>query len=105
MVNEFDELGVSEMEYKPLNIDVVKEMIPGYSSQKLCEMIICDRYFGCYREIAIMCMEELACRRIDGDFFAFEKVIDEGYKTLPELNLGTNFNIRDVLQQAIKGQK
>jgi hypothetical protein len=105
MTSEFDELDAPEMEYKPLDIEVVRQMVPSYSSQKLCEMIICDRYFGCYREIAVMCMEELAQRRVAGDSFAFEKVINDGHKTLPELNFGTNFNIRDVLQQAIKGQK
>ena len=105
MTNEFDALDAPEMEYIPLDVEVVKKMVPTYSSQKLSEMIICDRYFGCYREIAVMCMEELARRRLKGDTFAFEKIIDEGYKSLPVLNLGINFNIRDVLQQAIKSQK
>jgi hypothetical protein len=104
MTSEFDELDSPEMEYKPLDIEVVRKMIPTYSSQKLCEMIVCDRYFGCFRDVSVMCMEELAQRRLDGDQFPFEKVIDEGYKTLPELKVG-NVNIRDVLQQAIRNQK
>jgi len=104
MTNNFDELDSPEMEYKHLDIEVVRKMVPTYSSQKLCEMIVCDRYFGCYREIAVMCMEELAQRRTNGDTFPFEKTIDESYKSLPELNLN-NFNIRDILQQAIRNQK
>lgn len=98
--NLFDDLDTPEEEYKPLDIEVVRKMVPTYSSQKLCEMIVCDRYFGCFRDVSVICMEELANRRINGDDFPFEKVIDDNYKSLPELNL-TNFNIRDVLQQAI----
>lgn len=107
MTNEYDldADADSNFEYKPLDIDLMRKNIPTFSAEKLCSIIVCDRYFGCYREIAVMCMEELASRRLKGDTFAFEKVIDEGYKSLPVLNLGINFNIRDVLQQAIKSQK
>ena len=101
MTNEFDDLDSGEeIEYKPLDIEVVKKMIPTYSSQKLCEMVVCDRYFGCFREVGVACMEELSARRVKGDAFPFEKVIDEAFKTLPELNT-QSFDIRTVLQSAI----
>jgi len=100
--NQFDE--TEDIGNVKLEVNVVKDMIPTYSSQKLCEMIICDRYFGCYRDIAIMCMTELASRRVNGDDFQFEKVIDEGYKQLPVLNFALP-NIRDILQQAIGNRK
>ncbi len=88
------------VEIKPLNLEVVRKNIPTYSSRKLCEMIVCDRYFGCYRDIAVMCMEELAARRIAGDMFDFETQIEKGLLGLPQLNL-KNMDIRDVLNQMI----
>ena len=92
-----------EIEYQPLDLNVVKDKIPTYSTEKLCEMIVCDRYFGCFREIAIMCMEELAKRRIAGDSFPFEEYIDASFRKLPELSFTTP-NLRDVLQKAAKMQ-
>jgi hypothetical protein len=100
---EIDELlseDLGEDEYVPLDMTVVRANIPTYSSQKLCEMVVCDRYFGCYRDIAIMCMTELATRRTNGDDFQFEKIIDNEYKKLPQLNFNS-FDIRDVLKQAM----
>lgn len=105
MTNNFDELDSPEQEYKPLDIETVRQMVPSYSSQKLCEMIVCDRYFGCFREVAVICMEELAQRRQNGDSFPFEKVINDAYSTLPELNFNPNIDIRTVLQQSIKVKK
>lgn len=101
-MTEFDDLFSEdeEIEYTALDPNVVRQNIPTYSSQKLCEMIVCDRYFGCYRDIAVMCMTELATRRANGDNFQFEKAIDEGYRQLPQLNFNS-FDIRDVLKQAM----
>jgi hypothetical protein len=90
--------------YVSLNLELVKEKIPTFSSDKLCEMIVCDRYFGCYQDIAIMSMEELAKRRQLGDPFPFEEKIEAGYKELPPLNF-TTLNIREILQQAIRKNK
>ena len=88
------------IEYKALNIELIRQNIGHYSSEKLCEMIVCDRYFGCYREINIICMEELANRRSNGSNFYFEGYIDSSFKKLPELNL-TGINLRDMLTQTI----
>lgn len=101
MINEFDDPDADlNLEYKPLDIEVVRTNVPTYSSEKLAEMIVCDRYFGCYREIAIICMQELAQRRANGDTFNFESYIDSSLKKLPELNVG-GINLRDVLTQSI----
>jgi hypothetical protein len=101
MTNEYDTLDdSSEIEYKPLDIDLMRKNIPTYSSEKLCEIIVCDRYFGCFREIAVICMEELANRRGAGNDFNFEEYIETAFKKLPELNL-VGINLRDVLTQAI----
>ena len=105
MTSEFDDFITEDnIEYKPLDIDTIRNNISTYSSQKLCEMIMCDRYFGCYCDITIICMNELSARRANGDDFQFEKVIDECYKQLPELSF-KSFNIRDILNQAIGKKK
>jgi hypothetical protein len=100
MINNFDD-DSGEIIVKPLDLNVVRANIPLYSSEKLCETIVCDRYFGSFREIAVMCMEELSKRRIAGDNFAFEGYIDDAFKKLPELSF-TMPNLRDVLQRAVK---
>jgi hypothetical protein len=103
MINNFDDESSEDVQAKPLDLNVVRANVPTYPSDKLCEMIVCDRYFGCFREIAVMCMEELAKRRTAGDPFVFEKYIDDAFKKLPELNFATP-NLREVLQRAIKMQ-
>jgi hypothetical protein len=94
------EFPTEEIEATTLDLELVRKNVPSYSSEKLCEMIVCDRYFGCYREIAVMCMEELAKRRLAGDVFNYETYIDNSYNDLPKLNFGV-FDIREALQQAI----
>lgn len=94
----FDDEDTSDPQ--PLDLEVVRTNIPTYTSQKLCEMVVCDRYFGCYREMAIMCMEELARRRIAGDAFDFETQIEQGLASLPKLNFAS-MDIRDVLRQMV----
>ena len=70
----------------------IKEKIPTYTSEKLCEIIVCDRYFGSFNAFAVSCMEELADRRIKGDQFEFEKYIESSLKDLPKLD----FSIPDI---------
>lgn len=83
-----------------LDMDQVKAKLPSYTSEKLCEMIVCDRYFGFGQQIDVPCMEELAKRRLAGDAFNFESRIEEMYKELPEINL-TKPDLREVMTQAI----
>lgn len=89
-----------EQETVNLDLELVRKNVPVYSSEKLCEMIVCDRYFGCYRAIAVMCMEELAKRRGAGDQFDFETYIETKLNELPKLNFEV-FDIRETLHQAI----
>lgn len=88
------------LEDTKLDIEQVKANLPSYSNEKLCEMIVCDRYFGFGQKIDIMCMEELAKRRAAGDTFHFESHIETIYKELPEINL-TKPDLREVLTAAI----
>jgi hypothetical protein len=99
---EFDEFlnDDSPIENVKLDIDKVKENVPSFSNEKLCEMIVCDRYFGFGQKISPICMEELAKRRIAGDTFDFETYIDQAYKSLPELNFAIP-DLRTVLNQVI----
>lgn len=84
----------------PLDLEIIKNNLPTYSTEKLCEMVVCDRYFGCYKEIAIMCMEELANRRVAGDAFDFETYIDTAFDDLPKLDFSIP-DLGDVLRQVI----
>lgn len=87
-----------------LDVEKIKNTISAYSSEKLCEMIVADRYFGINQEVAVACMEELSARRVSGDDFAFEQFIDDTYSKLPPLNF-TIPDLRTTLQQALKVKK
>jgi hypothetical protein len=83
-----------------LDLEQVKANLPKFKSEKLCEMIVCDRYFGFQEKISPICMQELAKRRLDGDTFDFESYIDATYKELPVLDF-TIPDIRGILHQAM----
>lgn len=91
-----------QVEIVKFDLDKVKSNLPSYSTEKICEMIVCDRYFGFEEKVSSICMEELAKRRLAGDDFDFENYIDSAYKTLPELNFNTD--IRSLLQNVIAGR-
>ena len=87
--DDFDlDSDLEEITFAELDIQKIKDKIPTFPSKKLCEMIVCDRYFGCYKEIGIACMEELAQRRIAGDDYDFETYIEKAFAELPVLDLG-----------------
>lgn len=90
-----------ELEEVKLDIGQIKANLPQYSSQKLCEMIVCDRYFGFEHKISTICMEELAKRRLAGDIFNYETHIDLVTKELPVLDLSVAPDIRTIMNQAI----
>jgi hypothetical protein len=93
----------TDVEVVKLDIDLVKSNVPQYTSEKLCEMIVCDRYFGFEHKISIICMEELAKRRTNGDTFHFESHIEQIQKEMPVLNL-VNPDLRSMLHQVINGK-
>lgn len=57
------------------------------TNEKLCEVVVANRYLGTMRDVAILCMEELARRRSAGGIFEYEKYIDDVLKTLPKFDL------------------
>lgn len=70
-----------------MNEPTFEQNIPQMSSNKLCEIIVANRYLGVMRDEAIMCMEELAKRRTAGDGFEYEKHIDLLMQSLPKIRL------------------
>ena len=96
----------SEKEIKniALDLDLIQSKVPSYPSEKLCEMIVCERYFGFHPKVSIMCMEELAKRRIAGDAFLFEEYIENAFNSLPKLEFGLP-DLRHVLLTAISHNK
>lgn len=103
LFDDFEDEDVAD--YKPLNVNEVKQELPTYTSEKLCEMIVCDRYLGGYRELGIACMEELAKRRSEGSDFNFEEYIGKSINAMPSLNFNNMPDIRDVLRQFINKGK
>jgi hypothetical protein len=97
-MNELEE----DIPYQPLDIDLIRQNIAQYSSEKLADMIVVDRYLHCYREVAIICMQELACRRNNGEIFSFEEYIDQALQKLPKLNLGklAGLNLKELFTKA-----
>lgn len=86
-------------EFDPQNII---DRLPEYTSQKICSMIICDRYLGIDENLAIACMEELGKRRSLGDDFDFESYIDEKLNELPKLDFSMP-DLRSMLGSMISG--
>lgn len=96
-----DDNSDDDIEEVKLDIDQIKANLPQYGNQKLCEMIVCDRYFGFEKKVSTICMEELARRRAEGDVFAFEAYIDQITKEMPVIDLSGTPDIRTILNQAI----
>lgn len=98
-LDDFEELDSSS----ETDLNNLKCKITNYSSHKLCELIVCYRYLGFAKEIAIASMEELAKRRINGDQFDFESEIEKSLKDLPVLDFKIP-DLRTILNQ-VTGKK
>lgn len=69
------------------DIDEFKKTLQIISNNKLCEIIVANRYLGIMKDEAIASMEELARRRTNGDDFKYESHIDQLLESLPKFNL------------------
>jgi hypothetical protein len=87
-----------------LNVNIVKDKIPSFTSEKLCEMIVCYRYLGFYPQIAEFCMNELSNRRLLGDNFDFEFFIEKSLNDLPKLDF-KNLDVRSIINNIISSKK
>lgn len=101
-LNDFDEFIESDEPIEEVKLDLseIEKNIQNYSNEKICEMIICDRYFGLEKSLSIVCMQELSKRRLAGDTFNFETYIEVNQKDLPVLDFSIS-DIRTVLTQAV----
>jgi hypothetical protein len=86
----------SEIQYQPIDPADMRQRLPQFSSEKLCSIIVCHRYFGGFQEEAVMCMQELSDRRQAGQAFPFEEFIEQSLAKLPVLKKGTN--LQDVMR-------
>jgi hypothetical protein len=89
---EIDELEKQFMSNEP--VIPFEEQLGTASSEKLCEVIVSQRYLGIMRDEAILCMKELAKRRASGDTFEFEKRIEEILNSLPKIKIDMNEVLR-----------
>jgi len=90
----------------PIKIDMqeVIAKLPEYSMEKLCDIVICDRYLGFNQDLAVACMEELGRRRVLGDPFDFEDYIEREYKSLPKIDSSMP-DLQTILTNAVGGFK
>lgn len=80
------------LEAEELDIQKIKANLHLYSSETICEIIVCNRYLNIYNELTVLCMTELSNRRLNGDEFDFEKYINDSLNELPKINI----NIPDI---------
>lgn len=80
--------------------------ISKFSNEKLCEIVSAARYFGSMQAEGIVCMEELARRRADGDKFDYEGYIENLSRKLPDFNIDLKQKIQmGISFQFLKGIK
>lgn len=71
-------------------------------SEGLAAYIVAYKVLGIGKDLALMCMEELAIRRKDGDGFEFESYIDQNIEKMPKpvsldiKNMSSIMNIRNL---------
>lgn len=61
--------------------------ISNFTSEKLADMIIMNRYLFLYGELSTAAMQELATRREGGDTFDYETYITTNLDKLPKLQI------------------
>lgn len=88
-----------------IEVEQVKQNIRMYSSEKLTEMIVANRYLRILPEICLLAMEELSRRRSEGDAFLFEKHIAEGLASLPKLDFSQEMGLSSFLEVLRKVKK
>lgn len=98
--DHFDDDDEDLDEVTNFNIADLKDKLPTYQMDKICEIIVCNRYFNLDKDLTVHCMEELAKRRIAGDTFKYEDYIENSYKQLPVLNVAMP-DLRSMLNQVI----
>ena len=86
------------------HLENAKLKIPTFDSEKLCEIIVYYRYLNFNKDLAVLSMQELAKRRLEGDSFDFESYIQKSMSQLPALDF-SSFDIRNVLTNMVNKKK
>jgi hypothetical protein len=104
-MNEFDDDDDNmDLEEATLDIEKIKANIHNYKIEKICEIIVCNRYFNFNQDLTVGCMQELSRRRENGDLFKYEEYIENSLNELPKLDF-TMPDLRSMLNQAIGNKK
>lgn len=65
-----------------------------FTIRRLCEVIISARYLGILEQECILCMQELAARREQGEQFDYETFIETEIKKLPNFKIDLEKSMR-----------
>lgn len=87
-----------------LDLNELLLLLSNFNSEKLCQMIVCNRYFNNNQDLDIACMEELSKRRQFGNTFDFESYIEKETALMPILDLSIP-DLRSVLGEVVKNRK
>lgn len=98
------DLEENDVEDQAVSDQSIIDKIPTFTSKKLCEIIVCNRYINYNKNLAIKCMEELSKRRQGGDDFDFESYIEKSLSELPKLNFGSSLDLREILSNMVKNK-
>jgi hypothetical protein len=77
--------------------------IANFTSEKLADMIVMNRYLSLYGELSTAAMQELASRREGGDTFDYETYITTNLEKLPkfQIDLGRVNSLVEKLKKII----
>lgn len=88
---------IEPIDNKDFSLDKIKENISIYSTKKIADMLVSNRYLFKNKEFEQFLMQELSNRRLNGDDFQFEDYIEKETKSMPDFSQITKkqfFNIK-----------
>mgnify|MGYP001158804191 CR=1 FL=1 len=74
------------------------EEIENLTSDKLCDIIVTYRYLGINKDLALEAMNKLSERRVFGDNYQFESVIENKIKELPKIETSV-FDLQSIFKK------
>lgn len=100
----FNDLDSEDEDITEINIEEIFSKLNNLSDERLCEIIIVDRYISINKELSLACMQELSNRRLNGNNFNFEEYIEEKFKELPKFE-SVFPNLSSTLNELVTGLK
>lgn len=83
---------------EPKSQEELQAAVKTVQSKVLASYVVAYRTLGYNKQLAILCMSELARRRKEGEDFEYEKFIDEEIQKVPKLQ---NLNLQSVMPQLL----